>query len=106
VPQILGNPHLYPVSAKSDAGEALPKANQKNTKPEKVTPAQSPEAPKLIVPDTSDLHYSVDSTAGSLVIKITSKSSGEVIRTLDFKGFSPDVHLMSKLAGHLVDRKT
>jgi len=48
----------------------------------------------------------VDSTAGSLVVKITSKSSGEVIRTLDFKGFSPDVHLMSKLIGHLVDRKT
>jgi len=110
VPQILGSSQFLPVSGKPDSGEAVSKLIQSNSKPELIAPRKSPEKvpepPKLIVPDTFDLHYSVDPTAGSFVVKITSKSSGEVIRTLSFKDFSPDVHLISKLAGHLVDRKT
>ena len=110
MPQILASSQLLPVSGKPDAGEAAPKLTRQNSKPELFEPTKSPEKiperPKLIVPDTSDLHYSVDPTASSLVVKITSKSSGEVIRTFSFKDFSPDVHLISKLAGHLVDRKT
>ena len=110
MPQILASSQLLPVSGKPDAGEAAPKLTRQNTKPELFEPTKSPEKiperPKLIIPDTSDLHYSVDPTASSLVVKITSKSSGEVIRTFSFKDFSPDVHLISKLAGHLVDRKT
>ena len=108
--QILGSSQFLMVSGKPDSGEGVPKSIAGNTKLEQISPVKSPEKkpelPKLIVPDTSDLHYSVDPTAGSFVVKITSKSSGEVIRTLDFKDFSPDVHLISKLAGHLVDRKT
>lgn len=108
--QILGSSQFLSVSGKPDAVEAAPKSIHTNSKPELIAPTKSqekrPEPPKLIATDTSDLHYSVDPTAGSFVLKITSKSSGEVIRTLDFKDFSPDVHLISKLAGHLVDRKT
>jgi hypothetical protein len=49
------------------------------------------------------MSYSVDSSASAFTIKITNKSTGEVIRKLDFKAFSPEVHLSSKLTGTLVD---
>jgi uncharacterized FlaG/YvyC family protein len=49
------------------------------------------------------MSYSVDSTASAFTIKITNKSTGEVIRKLDFKAFSPEVHQTSKLTGTLVD---
>ena len=69
------------------------------SKPQEPTPQTS----KKLTVDSTDMSYSVDSTASAFTIKITNKSTGEVIRKLDFKAFSPEVHLSSKLTGTLVD---
>jgi hypothetical protein len=65
--------------------------------------SQRLKASKKLTVDSTDMSYSVDSTASAFTIKITNKSTGEVIRKLDFKAFSPEVHLTSKLTGTLVD---
>ena len=105
----LGDLQLSPVTGKPVAGEAVPKPVQAVAKAEEVVKAKpqepTPQNSKKLTADSTDMSYSVDSTASAFTIKITNKSKGEVIRKLDFKGFSPDVHLTSKLTGTLVDVK-
>jgi hypothetical protein len=104
----LGDLQLSPVTGKPVASEAVPKPAQGQV-PAKVEPVakakpQEPAPPsKKLTVDSTDMSYSVDSTASAFTIKITNKSTGEVIRKLDFKAFSPEVHLTSKLTGTLVD---
>ena len=105
----LGDLQLSPVTGKPVAGEAVRKPVQAVAKAEEVVKAKpqepTPQNTKKLTSDSTDMSYSVDSTASAFTIKITNKSTGEVIRKLDFKGFSPDVHLTSKLTGTLVDVK-
>ena len=107
----LGDLQLYPVTGKPVASEAVPKTAQAQAQvPAKVDPVAkakpqepTPQTSKKLTVDSTDMSYSVDSTASAFTIKITNKSTGEVIRKLDFKAFSPEVHLTSKLTGTLVD---
>jgi hypothetical protein len=105
-----GDLQLPSVTGKPVASEALPKSTlsspkaEEAVKPKPQEPAQ--QISKKLVADSTDLSYSVDATASAFTIKITNKSTGEVIRKLDFKGFSPDVHSTIKLTGHLVDVKS
>jgi uncharacterized FlaG/YvyC family protein len=105
----LGDLQLSPVTGKPVASEAVPKSAQTKV-PAKVDPVakakpqeQVPQSTKKITVESTDMSYSVDSSASAFTIKITNKSTGEVIRKLDFKAFSPEVHLSSKLTGTLVD---
>ncbi|MCX7260957.1 MAG: flagellar protein FlaG [Burkholderiales bacterium] len=105
----LGDLQLSPVTGKPVASEAVPKTAQAQV-PAKVDPVAkakpqepTPQTSKKLTVDSTDMSYSVDSTASAFTIKITNKSTGEVIRKLDFKAFSPEVHLTSKLTGTLVD---
>jgi uncharacterized FlaG/YvyC family protein len=105
----LGDLQLSPVTGKPVASEAVPKPDQTKV-PAKVDPVakakpqeQVPQSTKKITVESTDMSYSVDSSASAFTIKITNKSTGEVIRKLDFKAFSPEVHLTSKLTGTLVD---
>ena len=105
----LGDLQLSPVTGKPVASEAVPKPDQTKD-PAKVDPVakakpqeQVPQSTKKITVESTDMSYSVDSSASAFTIKITNKSNGEVIRKLDFKAFSPEVHLSSKLTGTLVD---
>ena len=105
----LGDLQLSPVTGKPVASEAVPKTAQTQI-PAKVDPVAktkpqepTPQTSKKLTVDSTDMSYSVDSTASAFTIKITNKSNGEVIRKLDFKAFSPEVHLTSKLTGTLVD---
>jgi uncharacterized FlaG/YvyC family protein len=105
----LGDLQLSPVTGKPVASEAVPKTAQTQV-PAKVEPVAkakpqepTPQSTKKLTVDSTDMSYSVDSTASAFTIKITNKSTGEVIRKLDFKAFSPEVHLTSKLTGTLVD---
>ena len=105
----LGDLQLSPVTGKPVASEAVPKTAQAQV-PAKVDPVakakpqeQVPQRTKKITVESTDMSYSVDSSASAFTIKITNKSTGEVIRKLDFKAFSPEVHLSSKLTGTLVD---
>ena len=106
----LGDLQLPPVTGKPVASEAVPKPVQAAPKVEeaaKTKPQEpTPQITKKLTADTTDMSYSVDSTASAFTVKITNKSTGEVIRKLDFKGFSPDVHQTSKLTGSLVDVKS
>jgi uncharacterized FlaG/YvyC family protein len=107
----LGDLQLSPVTGKPVASEAVPKTAQAQAQvPAKVDPVAkakpqepTPQTSKKLTVDSTDMSYSVDSTASAFTIKITNKSTGEVIRKLDFKAFSPEVHLTSKLTGILVD---
>ena len=107
----LGDLQLSPVTGKPVASEAVPKTAQAQAQvPAKVDPVAkakpqepTPQTSKKLTVDSTDMSYSVDSTASAFTIKITNKSTGEVIRKLDFKAFSPEVHLTSKLTGTLVD---
>lgn len=107
----LGDLQLSPVTGKPVASEAVPKTAQAQAQvPAKVDPVAkakpqepAPQSTKKLTVDSTDMSYSVDSTASAFTIKITNKSTGEVIRKLDFKAFSPEVHLTSKLTGTLVD---
>ena len=105
----LGDLQLSPVTGTPVASEAVPKTAQTQV-PAKVDPVAkakpqepTPQTSKKLTVDSTDMSYSVDSTASAFTIKITNKSTGEVIRKLDFKAFSPEVHLTSKLTGTLVD---
>jgi uncharacterized FlaG/YvyC family protein len=105
----LGDLQLSPVTGKPVASEAVPKPDQTKV-PAKVDPVakakpqeQVLKSTKKLTVESTDMSYSVDSTASAFTIKITNKSNGEVIRKLDFKAFSPEVHLSSKLTGTLVD---
>jgi uncharacterized FlaG/YvyC family protein len=107
----LGDLQLSPVTGKPVASEAVPKTAQAQAQvPAKVDPVAkakpqepTPQTSKKLTVDSTDMSYSVDSTASAFTIKITNKSTGEVIRKLDFKAFSPEVHQTSKLTGTLVD---
>ena len=107
----LGDLQLSPVTGKPLASEAVSKSAQAQAQvPTKVDPVAkakpqepTPQSTKKLTVDSTDMSYSVDSTASAFTIKITNKSTGEVIRKLDFKAFSPEVHLSSKLTGTLVD---
>lgn len=105
-----GDLQLSSVTGKPVASEAVPKPIRslpKVEEPVKPKPQKSaPISSEKIVADTTNMSYSVDSTTSAFTIKITNKSTGEFIRKLDFKGFSPDVHLSTKLTGHLVDVKS
>ena len=105
----LGDLQLSQVTGTPVASEAVPKTVQTQV-PAKVDPVAkakpqepTPQTSKKLTVDSTDMSYSVDSTASAFTIKITNKSTGEVIRKLDFKAFSPEVHLTSKLTGTLVD---
>jgi len=105
----LGDLQLSPVTGKPVASEAVPKSAQAQV-PAKVDPVAkakpqrpAPQSTKKLTVESTDMSYSVDSSASAFTIKITNKSNGEVIRKLDFKAFSPEVHLSSKLTGTLVD---
>ena len=105
----LGDLQLSPVTGKPVASEAVPKTAQTQV-PAKVDPVAktkpqepTPQTSKKLTVASTDMSYSVDSTASAFTIKITNKSTGEVIRKLDFKAFSPEVHQTSKLTGTLVD---
>ena len=105
----LGDLQLSPVTGKPVASEAVSKSAQAQV-PAKVDPVakakpqeQVPQSTKKLTVESTDMSYSVDSSASAFTIKITNKSTGEVIRKLDFKAFSPEVHLSSKLTGTLVD---
>ena len=106
---LLGDLQPSPVTGKPVTSEAVSKSVQATPKTEETAKAKvqepTPQTSKKLTADTTDMSYSVDSTASTFTIKITNKSTGEVIRKLDFKGFSPDVHLTSKLTGTLVDVK-
>ena len=107
----LGDLQLSPVTGKPVASEAVSKSAQAQAQvPAKVDPVakakpqeQVPQSTKKLTVESTDMSYSVDSSASAFTIKITNKSTGEVIRKLDFKAFSPEVHLSSKLTGTLVD---
>jgi len=105
-----GDLQLPLATGKPVASEAVPKSilsspkAEEAVKPKPQEPAQ--QISKKLVADSTDMSYSVDATASAFTIKITNKSTGEVIRKLDFKGFSPDVHSTIKLTGHLVDVKS
>ena len=107
----LGDLQLSPVTGKPVASEAVPKSAQAQAQvPAKVDPVAkakphepAPQSTKKLTVESTDMSYSVDSSASAFTIKITNKSTGEVIRKLDFKAFSPEVHLSSKLTGTLVD---
>jgi uncharacterized FlaG/YvyC family protein len=107
---VFGDLQLSSVTGKPVASEVVPKSVQSSPKVEEaVKPKPKKLAlkiPEKIVADTTNMSYSVDSAASAFTIKITNKSTGEVIRKLDFKGFSPDVHSSTKLMGHLVDVKS
>ncbi len=105
----LGDLQLSQVTGTPVASEAVPKTVQTQV-PAKVDPVAkakpqepTPQTSKKLTVDSTDMSYSVDSTASAFTIKITNKSTGEVIRKLDFKAFSPEVHQTSKLTGTLVD---
>ena len=105
----LGDLQLSPVTGKPVVSEAVPKSAQAKV-PAKVDPVAkakpqepAPQSTKKLTVESTDMSYSVDSSASAFTIKITNKSNGEVIRKLDFKAFSPEVHLSSKLTGTLVD---
>jgi uncharacterized FlaG/YvyC family protein len=105
----LGDLQLSQVTGTPVASEAVPKTAQTQV-PAKVEPVAkakpqepTPQSTKKLTVDSTDMSYSVDSTASAFTIKITNKSTGEVIRKLDFKAFSPEVHQTSKLTGTLVD---
>ena len=105
----LGDLQLSPVTGKPVASEAVPKTAQAQV-PAKVDPVAkakphepAPQSTKKLTVESTDMSYSVDPSASAFTIKITNKSNGEVIRKLDFKAFSPEVHLSSKLTGTLVD---
>jgi hypothetical protein len=107
----LGDLQPSPATGKPVASEAVSKPVQAVTKSEETTKIAKPKEPtalntKKLIADTTDMSYSVGATASAFTIKITNKSTGEVIRKLDFKGFSPDVHQTSKLTGSLVDVKS
>ena len=106
----LGDLQLPSVTGKPVASKAVPKSIQSSPKAEEAVKPKpqglAPKSPEKIVADTTNMSYSVDSTASAFTIKITNKSTGEVIRKLDFKGFSPEVHSSTKLTGHLVDVKS
>jgi len=107
----LGDLQLSPVTGKPVASEAVPKSAQAQAQvPAKVDPVAkakphepAPQSTKKLTVESTDMSYSVDPSASAFTIKITNKSNGEVIRKLDFKAFSPEVHLSSKLTGTLVD---
>ena len=105
-----GDLHLSSVTGKPVASEAVPKPIHSSPKVEEAVKPKpqelAPKIPEKILADTTNVSYSVDSAASAFTIKITNKSTGEVIRKLDFKGFSPDIHSSTKLTGHLVDVKS
>jgi uncharacterized FlaG/YvyC family protein len=100
----LGITSTSPVTGKPVAGEAVPKS-----KPEDVATAKkvepTPPTVHKFIPETTNMSYSVDPAASSFTVKITNNTTGEVIRKLNFKEFSPSAHSTDKLAGKLVDVK-
>ena len=111
---ILGNLQLPPATAHATAGEALPRPADSQApmaaKPQSVIkvdlPADKPVQKKQpIVSDETHVAYSFDAAGHKLMVKITNQATGDVVRTLEFKGFSADTHMAKKLTGHLVDQK-
>ena len=68
----------------------------------------APDLPSLVnltVTDSTTLSYSFDRANQSLRIVITDKTSGEVLRSLEFKSFHANLHRTDKLSGLLLDRQ-
>jgi len=105
-----GDLQLSSVTGKPVASEAVSKPVHSSPKVEEAVKPKPKELalkiPEKIVADTTNMSYSVDSTTSAFTIKITNKSTGEFIRKLDFKGFSPDVYSSTKLTGYLIDVKS
>ena len=74
----LGDLQLSPVTGKPVAGEAVPKPVQAVAKAEEVVKTKpqepAPQNSKKLTSDSTDMSYSVDSTASAFTIKITNKS--------------------------------
>ncbi len=112
---VLGNLQLPPAGFAAVAGDAAgrPVSTQANiqARPAKVSDLEvtepKPKAkPAAVVSDENQLAYSIDEVNNKLLVKITNHATGELVRTLEFNQFTADAHLNSKLAGHLVDKKT
>ena len=76
-----------------------------------VTKQESPVSEKkLTQPPKSEsstqLAYSLDRESNTLSVKITDQVSGDVLRTLQFKGFKPETHDLKDSKGHLFDGKS
>ena len=74
----LGDLQPSPVTGKSVASEAVPKALQAAPMAEdaakiKAQHEPAPQTSKKVLVDTTDMSYSVDSTASSFTVKITNK---------------------------------
>lgn len=68
----------------------------------------SPDLPSrvnLTATESTTLSYSYDRANQSLRIVITDKTSGEVLRSLEFKSFHTNLHRTDKLSGLLLDRQ-
>ncbi|WP_408597767.1 hypothetical protein [Limnohabitans sp.] len=112
---VLGNLQLPPAGLPALAGDAVgrPLSTQANiqARPAKVIGSEATEPqprakPAPVVSDENQLAYSIDEVNNKLLVKITNHATGELVRTLEFNQFTADVHLNSKLAGHLFDQKT
>jgi hypothetical protein len=68
------------------------------------TPDLQPRV-NLTATDSTTLSYSFDRANQSLRIVITDKTSGEVLRSLEFKSFHANLHRTDKLSGLLLDRQ-
>ena len=112
---VLGNLQLPPAIATSMVGNAVgrPLSSQATiqarpqvaTTPE-ISEKQLEKKPVPIVNNETQVTYSVDDKGKKLLVKITNHATGDLVRTLEFKNFTADVHSVSQLAGHLVDHKT
>lgn len=72
----------------------------KQDMPPQKTEGKSAPAPKT--ESSTQLAYSLDRESNTLSVKITDQLSGDVLRTLEFKGFTPEAHDL-KAKGHLFD---
>jgi uncharacterized FlaG/YvyC family protein len=88
----LTNAHL-------DAALARPWSQQKQTSED------LPTVHKIANTDNTTLSYSFDSSQQCLRIVITDKTSGEVLRHIEFKSFQANLHRTDKLSGLLLDKQ-
>lgn len=86
-------------SAHLDAPGAVTWTQQKQTPP--VSP---PHEPWTHADDTT-LSYSFDQTQQSLRIVVTDKTTGAVLRNIEFRSFHADLHRTEKLSGLLLDQQ-
>ena len=67
--------------------------------------SDSPDRETLASMDRTTLSYSFDQTKQSLSVVISDKTSGRVLRNIEFKFFHANLHRTDKLSGLLLDRQ-